>query len=163
MVAAHGERVARLVSRLLGWRQDVDDVVQDIFVKVLAGLPRFRGQSRVDTWITRIAINVCRTHARRRWLSLRWFGRNRPDLLVEREAPAAMAETADAAELERVRAVVRAMPRRDREVLVLRYFEEMSNESMAEVLGLSRNAVDVRLTRARQKLRARLNRSAGDN
>ena len=55
------------------------------------------------------------------------------------------------------------MPRRDREVLVLRYFEEMNNESLAAVLGLSRNAVDVRLTRARQKLRARLNRLVGDD
>ena len=61
--------VARLARRLLGWSTngaDVDDVAQDVFLTVLKHLDRFRGESSLSTWITRITINACRTHRRRR-------------------------------------------------------------------------------------------------
>src|SRR5262245_54345669 len=60
LVAQHAPQITRLVRRLLGWPGDVDDVVQDIFVAALKGLPRFNRRSALATWLTRIAINCCR-------------------------------------------------------------------------------------------------------
>ena len=86
LVCTHQERITRLVHRLLGWSSDVDDVVQDVFVDVLRNLPRFDGRSNVLTWITRIAINRCRSHQRRQWLRLKFFrpvgGRVSPRLAI---------------------------------------------------------------------------------
>src|SRR5688500_15340642 len=65
--------VARLVGRLVGWRSDVDDVVQDVFVSALGGWARFRGDCSARTWLTRIALNKCRSYGRRRWVRERWF------------------------------------------------------------------------------------------
>ena len=70
LVAAHQQRIARLVQRLLAWPDDVDDVVQDVFVHALRSLARFDGHSSLATWLVRIAINRCRSHQRRRWLRL---------------------------------------------------------------------------------------------
>ena len=54
LVTVHQQQIARLVSRLLGWRSDVDDVVQDVFVDALRSLSRFNGRSSVLTWLTRL-------------------------------------------------------------------------------------------------------------
>jgi len=57
LVAEQAPRITRLCYRLLGWRADVADVVQDVFVAALRALPTFRGASDVSTWLTRIAVN----------------------------------------------------------------------------------------------------------
>lgn len=153
IVAAYQDRVARLTSRLLGWRVDVDDVVQDVFVAVLENLSGFRGESDVGTWIYRITVNACRR--RRRWF-LRWLPAD-----VGEAGPMGHTRTASATLLaqevgQRVRAAVRKLPQRYREVVVLRYLEGLSITEVARILGLERNAVEVRLTRARARLKPRL-------
>lgn len=149
--------VARLARRLLGWSgatHDVDDVVQDVFLAVLKGLPRFRGQSSMSTWITRITINVCRAHRRKRLLRRalydRWIG----------QAPTAHEPPPPADEQDetrrRVRQAVARLPGRYREVVVLRYLQGMNVDEMADVLGLTRGAIEVRLHRARAMLKGEL-------
>ena len=78
VVAQQQANVVKLARRLLGWSADagdVDDVVQDVFLAVLKHLDRFRGQSSVSTWITRIAINACRAHRRKRVLRMTFLKR----------------------------------------------------------------------------------------
>src|SRR5881409_3425290 len=70
VVALHRPRITRLVYRLLGWPNDVDDMVQEVFLAALTQCRRFRGQSALATWLTVIALNKCRTH--RRSLLSRW-------------------------------------------------------------------------------------------
>jgi RNA polymerase sigma factor (sigma-70 family) len=154
LVADHRERIARLAYRLLGWRDEVEDVVQEVFLAALRNREAFRAESRLTTWLTTIAINKCRSHLRRRLLRLVFFARSRPRL-------AAAVDGAERAALEResfeqVRRALQKLPTRCREVVVLRYLEEMPILEIAEVLGISRNAVEVRLNRARARLRADL-------
>lgn len=153
-VAAHQQRVNRLAQRLLGWgaRSDVDDVVQEVFVSAWRGLHKFRGQSSHWTWLARFTINQCRRQHRRRLLGLsllkRWAGRMWPDPPhdpLERDE-----------QLSAVREAVRRLPSRYREVVVLRYLEEMDMPEMMRVLKLSRSAADARLHRAREMLRSAL-------
>jgi RNA polymerase sigma factor (sigma-70 family) len=151
LVSVHQEKIAGLVHRLLGWPSDVDDVVQDVFVDVLKNLHRFDGRSSVVTWLTRIAINRCRSHQRKQWLRigfLRKLHGHPPAVTSPSEAdPLATAET-----IQQVHTAIRKLNQRDREIIVLRYLEELPVEEIANTLGLSRGAADVRLTRARQKL-----------
>lgn len=158
LITAHQERVTRLVTRLLGWRSDIDDVVQDVFVSAIEALPRFRGDADLSTWLFRIAVNRCRGE-RRRWLRLRfWTGgdlvavQHRQDAGPSdrpRDAAAVLVASETGAA---VRAAVQALPSRDREVIVLRYLEGLSIAAIAEIVGARLNAVEARLSRARRKL-----------
>jgi RNA polymerase sigma-70 factor (ECF subfamily) len=153
LVRRHQERVRRLAWRLLGWRADVDDVVQDVFFAAFKRLGRFRGESSVSTWLTTITINVCRSYQRRQKLRLRWW-RNavkQPAGSALLDAPIEARETS-----QRVRRAIKKLPPRDREVIVLYYLEELSTKQIATILGSSGNAVDLRLHRARQRLKPML-------
>ena len=151
LVERHQARIARLAHRLLGWPNDVDDVVQEVFLAAWKGLPRFRGQAGAGTWLTRIAINKCRSLRRREMLRLRWLRRRQPDSAAR--APAADQAAMDSERLAEIRQGVRRLPARYRELIVLRCLEDMPVDQIAEVLGLSRGNVEVRLHRARERLK----------
>ncbi len=138
LVAAHQQRIARLVQRLLAWPDDVDDVVQDVFVDALRSLARFDGHSSLATWLVRIAINRCRSHQRRRWLRLGFLRRLNADAAT---GATARDHTATQETVEEVQKAIRQLKPRDREVIVLRYLEDVSPEDIARTLGLSRGAV----------------------
>lgn len=153
LVELHQARIARLVQRLLGWSADVEDVVQEVFVSAWRGLPNFRGQSGIETWLMRIAINQCRRH-RRRTLLRHAFHRR---LKNERPSvPDSINPLRADERSSRVRQAVHALPPRYREVIVLRYLEGLDVERIMAVLKISRTAADVRLHRARELLRGSL-------
>ena len=159
VVAAHGPRVARLAQRLLGWPDDVEDVVQEVFLAAWRHRRKFRGhrgRRSLDAWLNVMTVNRCRTQRRRRLT--RWTRRRQLQL----EQPPAAAPPVDAAAiageaLAAVRTAVRRLPLRDREVLVLHYLQQTPITAVGDLLGLSRNAVEVRLHRARKRLRQQLN------
>ena len=151
LVTSHQHRTARLVQRLLGWPDDVEDVVQEVFVDVLRNLSRFDGRSSVSTWLTRVTINRCRTHQRRQWLQRAVLQRFRQRLPIK-TSPNPHDALAAQETVQEVRTAIRGLKPRDREILVLRYLEELPVEEIAKTLDLSRGAVDVRLTRARARL-----------
>jgi len=155
IVERHSAEVAALANRLLGWPRDVDDVVQDVFVAAFVNLKKFRGDCRLRTWLFAVTVNKCRSHRlrRRRRLQVR-----RVDDL---EAVAGCDEAAerpamDQETLARVRGAVQALPQRYREVIVLRYLQGLESAEVGELLRLRANAVQVRLNRARKRLRETL-------
>jgi RNA polymerase sigma-70 factor, ECF subfamily len=158
LVARYQPQVARLAHRLLGWRdrEAVEDVVQDVFLVALTRLKNFRGDSTVSTWLTGITINQCRAHRRRSMLRLKWLREkwNRHDTNHE---PHDVDETS-----QQVRNAVAQLPPRDREVIVLFYLEDFSVAQVAQLLGVKHNAIEVRLHRARQKLKTTLAGLFGD-
>ena len=151
LVRAHRDRVTRLASRLLGWPDEVDDVVQDVFLAAYRSLGRFRGEARIDTWLTTITLNRCRSVRRWRWLRLRLPRRATPQREASSGRPDQPAENAEL--LAEVREAVRHLAQTDREAIVLRYLEGASVDTIASLLGVSRGAVEVRLSRARNRLR----------
>jgi RNA polymerase sigma-70 factor (ECF subfamily) len=157
IVARYQPQVARLAHRLLGWRDHagVEDVVQEVFLVALTRLKTFRGDATLGTWLSGITINQCRAHRRRSLLRLRWLREkwNRHD--SNHQPP--VDETA-----QQVRAAVAALPPRDREVIVLFYLEEFSVAQIAKLLGAKNNAIEVRLHRARERLKIQLAGLVGD-
>jgi RNA polymerase sigma-70 factor (ECF subfamily) len=146
-------RVTQLVRGLTAWSDQADDLVQDVLVTALASRKKFRGQSRLETWITRIAINRCRSYRRQKWLRAKLFR-----AWTERQTPAESSEVAyERAILQERAALVRSaiarLPLALREALVLCYLEGLSVVEAAQALSLSPGTVEVRLTRARQHLR----------
>jgi len=156
LVALHEPSVRRLAHRLLAWRSaaDVDDVVQDVFLVLLKKLGSFRGEASLPTWLSAVTINRCRTQQRRQWFSTRLL-RHRPPHFSEAVSPAdepALREEVST----RVRGAVQSLRGADREVIVLFYLEQLPSSEIATLLGISTGAVDVRLHRARRRLKEKL-------
>lgn len=152
LVRGHHDDVAQLVYRLLAWDSEAEEVVQEVFLAAWRALPRFRGEASVSTWLRRIAVNKCRARKRRWKVRNRWWWHARlshTEPLQQSTLDAAL----DDERLEQVRSAVRALPHRDREVIVLHYLEQKDVDRVATELGLRRNTVEVRLHRARARLK----------
>jgi len=155
LVGRHQGSVARLVHRLLGWSEDPADVVQEVFVAVLTKLGEFRGECRFSTWLTANTVNKCRHIRRQRFLRLAFLRRAKSAVVAAAAGPGVSEELGPEA-LDRVRRAIRALPARHREVVVLRYLEEMPVAEVGRALGISAHAAEMRLHRARDRLREAL-------
>jgi RNA polymerase sigma-70 factor (ECF subfamily) len=144
--------VYNIVNGIIQNADDARDVTQDVFLQVYDSLPAFRGGSAFSTWLYRVAVNAAITHVRKEkrhpHIPLDALCEFRADIDSEPEQQATRMETQQA-----VQEVLAQLPEQQRAVLVLRYFQEMSLEEMAEMLNCSVAAVKVRLHRARNSFR----------
>jgi RNA polymerase sigma-70 factor (ECF subfamily) len=153
---AHRERIWSLVVFSIGDSQQAQDVLQVVFLKVFRGIRSFRFQSKLFTWIYRIARNECRNHRRRRGaphvpleailgshdeIDMRLIGNDHLELM-EREVM--------------IQRAVMQLPIKMREVVVLKYLEELSYREIGQVLGCAAGTVASRLNRALAELEERL-------
>jgi len=160
IVERHSAEVAALANRLLGWPGDVDDVVQDVFVAAFVGLKRFRGQCRLRTWLFTITINKCRSYRLRRH-HLR-LGQTAEAETVAGSDPGGDKVAMDQETFAEVHRAVRGLPQKYREVVVLRYLQELEMSEISETLRITTNAAQVRLNRAKRQLKQPLSRLIGD-
>jgi RNA polymerase sigma-70 factor (ECF subfamily) len=172
LVGRFQQRVFGLAFRMLGHREDAEDVVQKCMLSLVEHLDDFRGESLVSTWILRIAANhalkVLRGRKAKSTVPLKLPGDEdsyaslpHPEFIAEwKYDPAELAENREAKEL--AEAAVRELDDKHRSVFVLRDVEGLSVRETAEALGISESNVKVRLLRARLKLRERLTRAWGD-
>ncbi len=152
LIEMHESRVTRLARRLIGYRGEVEDIVQDVFVVALESLKRFRSESNFATWLMKLTISRCRRNRLRNVLQLKFLKRN------ERAADEGVwdATTDQRESHQQIRNAVASLPQKLREVIVLRYLEELEVEDICSMLSISRSAFDVRLHRGREKLREML-------
>jgi len=132
------DQVYTLCLNLCDEREQAEDLLQETFVRVWRGLPKFRGGSRFGTWLHRIAVNVCRDAARRR---------------RQRCAPGPEVPAPDVEMVDRVRATLALLRPTHRTVLVLRYTLSLSYQEIAELLNWSLPKVKVTIHRAKRAFR----------
>ncbi len=158
LVRREGDFLYRFACRLVREGEEARSLVQETFLYALLGIERFRGGSRVSTWLCAIAVNRARVF--RRDAGRRHARVQRDEERVRRAAgpaawqPEAVAERRERAAL--VRAAVAALPEPFRMVVTLRDLEQCSTAETARILGLSEVNVRVRLHRGRTLLRERL-------
>lgn len=155
LVARKLPRLLALATRMLGDRSEAEDVAQETFLRIWNHAPRWRdGEARFDTWLYRVVLNLCHDRLR---------GRREEPVDVLPEVPDTQPEPAAHAELRSrdasVRRALAALPPRQREALVLQYYQDMSNVEAANLMGITVEALESLLARARRNLRAQL---AGD-
>jgi RNA polymerase sigma-70 factor (ECF subfamily) len=171
IVARYQARVFRLASRLTS-DTEAPDVLQETFLQIYRHLPTFRGESRLGTWVYRIATNTALMHrrarARRPAESLEQFlpkfdadGRHLATP-AELQIPTRADELLDRQFLaEKARDVIARLPDLYRDAFVLRDLEEMSTADVAETLDIDPAAVRQRVHRARLMLRGYLSDLVG--
>jgi len=155
IVDEYSADIAVLANRLLGWPGEVEDIVQDIFLAAYLGLKKFRCECSLRTWLFSITINKCRSHRYKRILRLKAFSQA-TDKTRPVETHAADKAPMNKETFDRVRRAVRALPAKYREAVVLRYLQELPTDETSRILGISKNVLQVRLNRARKRLREEL-------
>jgi RNA polymerase sigma-70 factor (ECF subfamily) len=146
LVRRHHAAIYRVALRMLGSDADAQDAVQDTFVRAWRSLARFRGESAVSTWLYRIVTRRC--------LDL-IAGRRPAEELRDADHVTPADPTERAEQRERLQAVLRAisrLPGDQRAVLVLREFEGLAYDQVAEALDITVPAVKGRLHRARRSV-----------
>jgi RNA polymerase sigma-70 factor, ECF subfamily len=130
------------------------DVTQQVFLKLIGGMAKYRGDSAFSTWLYRIVVNACVDRSRR-W---RAETPTEPKVLDEMQAPAASHEELLArSEVARsVQTAIATLPPRLRLPILLRYFDELSYAEMAATLNCSIGTVSSRLSRAHRLLARKL-------
>lgn len=152
LLAVHGSALTRLAASYVGATPDRDDLVQDITVAIWRALPRFRGECSERTFIFRIAHNRAVAFITRRQLPMQDTG---DDVEVEDSRPNPEETLSAEQQGQRLLDAIQRLPVNHRQVVTL-MLEGLSYSEIADVLGISETNVGARLTRARQRLRARL-------
>jgi RNA polymerase sigma-70 factor, ECF subfamily len=160
LIERHQALVAGTVARMLGSNSDVEDITQQVFIRVWRSAGRYVARAKFTTWLLKIARNLVFNEMRRT--------KRHPHVPVQIDPEAEelplkdeTTETPDAtllqAELQRaIESAIKQLPETQRMALVLRRYEDLSYEEIADILELSLPAVKSLLFRARTELRERL-------
>jgi RNA polymerase sigma-70 factor (ECF subfamily) len=152
-------RIYALAYGILGREDEARDAAQETFVAAFRGLANFRGEAKVSSWLHRIAVNQCVTRQRRTRVRAEVSFEaeqedGRAQFAAEHGSPAGATEAGQRAEA--VRRAVAALPPELREVVVLKEFEELTFQEIADALGVPLSTVKSRLYTALRQLRLRL-------
>ena len=150
LFTAESARLVSLARFFVDDRTAAEDLVQEAFIRLARSGHRIREPERAAAYLRSIVINLARDHNRRGLVSLR----HRPPAVLD-EPSAEDTATAREGRREVVEAV-RALPRRQRDCVVLRYYLELGIDQVAETLDLSPNSVKTHLRRGLRTLAARL-------
>lgn len=171
LVSRYERRLFATAMRIVGRRQDAEEVVQDTLTSVIEHLPDFRQESRFYTWLMRIAVNhalkLLRKNRRLRNTDVQdtstdsYSDMPHPQFIAPwKENPAWAAEQRELQQL--LADALDQLDEKYRAVFVLRDIEERSTAEVADLLDISESNVKVRLLRARLQLRERITRALGD-
>jgi RNA polymerase sigma-70 factor (ECF subfamily) len=144
-------RVLALARRMLGEPAEAEDVAQETFIRAWKAARTWRpGRARFDTWLHRVAMNLCYDRLRRRG-RIQGDPPDRPD---EGPGPDRDLHARDVG--RRVDAALAALPLRQREAIVLAHYQELPAVEAAAIMGVSIEALESLLSRARRSLRVAL-------
>jgi RNA polymerase sigma-70 factor (ECF subfamily) len=173
LVRTYERRVFALLLRMIGNHAEAEDLAQEVFVQVFKAIGSFRGDSKLSTWIYRIAVNLSKN--RSKYLRVRHAGEQDPLEAIADRAPLSEAKRANVAYVARpddmvagkqmehiVRQAILELEPSFRECLVLRDVEDLSYEEIGAITGLAEGTVKSRIHRARGQLREIVERAIGE-
>lgn len=155
-LAEHDRWLRTIVLNRLGERQAVDEVMQEVALAAVAQRAPLSDLARVGAWLYRLAVRQALLYRRRHGRQRKLIGAFAMSRVGDQESSHSP-DPLDMVLRDERRALVREalerLPRRDREILLLKYTEDWSYRELAGHLGVSESAVEARLHRARQRLR----------
>lgn len=163
LVDAYARRVFGYLYRMTGSRADAEDLLQEVFLRLVRTIGDYQHDGRFEAWLFRIGTNLVRDRLRRqrtqRTVHLGLGGRDGDGQLAESDLPAARdhdpsARLAQAEDLDRLQAALAQLSEPERQVVMLRHFSQLSFKEIAEAMGTPIGTALARAHRGLSRLRA---------
>lgn len=156
IVLRHRKAIYQLCYRYVGRHEDANDLAQEVFLRAFRGLRQFKGRASLTTWLYRIGVNVCLNRVTSKAIRLDQAApldaAHPVDSGIESPAEALLREE----RAHSVRAAIAQLPPKQRATLLLRVYQDLSHEEIAQVLGTSVGACKTNLFHALNKLKVLL-------
>ena len=161
LIGAYSDRLYGYFYRLTGRRDDADDLLQDLFVRLVGRIGEYQHDGRFDAWLFRIATNLVRDRVRRarraRTAVIDQDGGDDDTGLLARVPDSSAEDPAEvvprAEQVDRLQQAIERLPEGEREVIVLRHFSQMSFREIADVMGTPLGTALARAHRGLNRLR----------
>ena len=163
LIQRYQHKVYNTTFRMLGNHEDALDMAQETFIRVYKSLASFKKNSSFSTWFFRITTNICRDELRKRQRKLKTLsiseGEEHNKIILEDDEKNNPEKISISQELSTtIQEKVNQLPTEQRMVFVLREFQDLSYQEIADILDISMGTVKSRLSRARKALREDLNK-----
>lgn len=156
LVAKHQRLVVHIVGRIVQQQEDVEDICQEVFIKVFEKLKKFRGESKLSTWIARIAFNTSISHIRKGKQNVHSFD-EQPLLIAAEEDESLNQKGIERDEAKKyLMQFIGNLPVQYRTVLTLFHLEEFSYKEIEEITEMPEGTIKSYLSRARTLLKEQL-------
>ena len=160
LVERYQQYVFTLVLRFTDNREDAEEISQDIFVKAYRSLADFRGESKFSTWLYTIVRTSCITFLRKKKLDTTSLDNERTFLQLENKESSFNANAIEQKSRHAmVNEAIRLLSPDDSQVITLFYKAEQSLEEIGRIMGLDPNTVKVKLHRARNRLKEKMEKN----
>lgn len=163
LITRYQRYIFNLIYQHLGKTQDIEDIAQEVFIRIFRFIKKYRGEASFESWIYKIVLNYCRSYVRRRAMINRLFfipleraDDERSVDFIENQ-PSAQENPMDLIEHRRIAeniiAEVRKLPSIYKDILIMREVNGLSYEEISTILGISIGTVKSRISRARAMIR----------
>lgn len=149
LVNQNASRVSNIIYQMLSSPNDVDDLAQQVFIKVYQHIKDFKEESKFSTWLYRITVNTVWDYLRKQ--------KHRKTVPLEEIAPIPVYDKEDTGELKKLLNIeIQKLPFKYRTIIILKDIEGLSYNEISKILKCRIGTVESRLFRARQELRGKL-------
>lgn len=156
----YSRMVYSVCFRMIGNKEEAEDVTQDVFIKVFNSINTFREDSKLSTWVYQITVNTCLNRLRRKkainFLSLNFWedekGEN--EMTAESLTPKEELEKSEIQKI--VQDAINTLPAKQKSAIILSRYEELPYKEIAKIMGVSLSSVESLLFRAKENLAKKL-------
>lgn len=161
LVSKHQRLVLHVVGRIVQQDDVVEDICQEVFIKVFKTLKRFRGDSKLSTWIATIAYNTAITHVRKQKRRGEVSYSEQPALISTKKDNGLNQKSIEKEEAKKyLLGLIKTLPVNYRTVLTLFHLEEFSYKEIEEITGMPEGTIKSYLSRARKLLKGKIEKVA---
>ena len=157
LVEKNKNLVWHMVLRMVNQQEDAEDICQDVFMRVFKDIGKFRGDSKLSTWIGSITYNMCVDYVRKKGREKVYPTDNLGPVIAGKPATERTSDGIDKSELKKVvHQVIDAMPLHYRTVVTLYHLEEFSYREIEEITGMPEGTIKSYLNRGRLMIREKM-------
>jgi len=161
LVSKYQRLVLHVVGRMVQQQDEVEDICQEVFIKVFKTLKRFRGDSKLSTWIAKIAYNTAITHIRKQQRRGEVSYSDQPALIGTQKDIGLNQQILEKEEAKKyLLQLIETLPVNYRTVLTLFHLEEFSYKEIEEITGMPEGTIKSYLSRARKILKGKIEKVA---
>ncbi len=161
LVSKYQRLVLHVVGRMVQQQDEVEDICQEVFIKVFKTLKRFRGDSKLSTWIAKIAYNTAITHIRKQQRRSEVSYSDQPALIGTQKDTGLNQQILEKEEAKKyLLQLIETLPVNYRTVLTLFHLEEFSYKEIEEITGMPEGTIKSYLSRARKILKGKIEKVA---